>query len=251
MQYIFLIALLWYLIDRARHPKHLLKLDVYFGVPGSGKTTFAAYLARKSMRESIVIRLCKRFPNRFTLWILRGENWKREIPVLSNVPIKGTYELDPVNDIGNVDISDCKMLIDEAGIEFNNRNHKSFPFQAIRFFKLHRHYRTSIDVFSQSYDDMEITLRRLAQNYYVVKKSAIPFLITVKKVHRKIGVDDKTHQIMDMYKFGFPVIGTRWIFCPPLWRMFDTYDAPQLPVKEWHKWHDTDTSTTLDEDATP
>ena len=238
MVYVVILAVLWAVFDRIRHPKHALKLDVYFGVPGSGKTTFAAYLARKSLRESVVIRLCKRFPNRFTDWILNGKNWKRPIPVVSNVPIKGTYELDTVNDIGRVDISDCKMLIDEAGIDFNNRKHKTFPFEAIQFFKLHRHYRVSVDVFSQSYDDMEITLRRLAQNYYIVKKSVLPFCISLKKVYRKIGIDDTTHKLVDKYHFGVPVLDTKWVWCPPCWKMFDTYEAPVLPPKEWRLWHE-------------
>lgn len=36
-----------------RPPKTVL--NVYFGVPGSGKTTFAAHLAKCSMHESRVI----------------------------------------------------------------------------------------------------------------------------------------------------------------------------------------------------
>jgi len=240
MMYVVVLAVLWAVFNRMRHPKHDLKVDVYFGVPGSGKTTFAAYLTRKSLSESLLLKFCRRFPNRFTTWILNGDNWKRPIPVVSNVPITGSYALDPMNDIGNVDISDCKMIIDEAGIEFNNRNHKTFPMHMIRWFKLHRHYGVSVDVFSQSHEDMEVTLRRLAQNYYIVKKSLIPKMITVKRVRRKIGVDDKTHQIMDMYHFGIPIIETRWVWCPPLWKMFDTYDAPELPKKEWRLWSEPD-----------
>ena len=133
MIYIFLIVVLWSLLDRARHPKHPLQLNVYFGVPGSGKTTYAAYLARKAQKESIVIRLCKRFPCRFTNWILSGNNWKRAYPVWSNVPIKGTYQLNAKSDIGVYMIQNGKMIIDEAGVEFNNRDYKAFPKTAIRF----------------------------------------------------------------------------------------------------------------------
>ena len=100
MKYVFLIALFWFLLDRLRHPKHPLQLNVYFGVPGSGKTTYAAYLAKQARKESIIIRLCRRFPCRFTNWILSGNNWKRAYPVWSNVPIAGTLRLNAREDIG-------------------------------------------------------------------------------------------------------------------------------------------------------
>jgi len=38
MKYIFWLAIFWLLLDRARHPKHRLQLNVYFGVPGSGNS---------------------------------------------------------------------------------------------------------------------------------------------------------------------------------------------------------------------
>ena len=100
MKYIFCVALVWFFLDRIRHPKHPLQLNVYFGVPGSGKTTYAAYLARQAQKESIVIRLCRRFPCRFADWILSGNRWKRAYPVWSNVPIAGTLRLNAREDIG-------------------------------------------------------------------------------------------------------------------------------------------------------
>ena len=236
MLYIFLIAILWMSFDRARRPKHPISLNVYFGVPGSGKTTYAAFLSRWATYESIVIRLCKRFPCRLTQWIIDGKSWKRKIPVYSNVPIKGTLQLDSRADIGNVMIENGKMIIDEAGIEFNNRNYKSLPQSAIQFFKYHRHYGVSVDVFSQSHEDMDVTLRRLAQNFFVVKKSIIPFFIVTKRIKRKVGIDETTHQISDMYNFGFPILDSKWTFCPPLWKMFDSYDYPPLPPKAWEEW---------------
>lgn len=214
MLYIFLIAFLWSWLDRLRHPRRPLQLNVYFGVPGSGKTTYAAYLAKRHSRESLIIRLCRRFPCRFSSWILNGKSWKRACPVWSNVPIKGTLRLDAKKDIGVVMIQDSEMIIDEAGVEFNNRDYKAFPKPAIRFFKYHRHYGVSVDVFSQSFEDMDVTLRRLAQNFYVVKKSIIPWFVVTKRIRRKVGIDDNTHQLCDHYAFGLPFLDSKWIFCP-------------------------------------
>lgn len=236
MIFIIIIVISWMFLDRARHPKHPLQLNVYFGVPGSGKTTYAAYLAREAQRESKVLRLCRRFPNRFTTWILNGKNWKRPYPVWSNVPISGTLRINAKEDLGVNLIQDGKLIIDEAGVEFNNRDYKSFPKPAIKFFKYHRHYGVSVDVFSQSFEDMDVTLRRLAQNFYVVRRSVIPFFIVTKLIRRKVGIDESSHQLVDAYSFGFPVVDTKWIFCPPLWRMFNSYDIEDLPEKDWQPW---------------
>lgn len=215
-------------------PKHVL--NVYFGVPGSGKTTFAAYLVKKSLKQSRIIAWAEKHPGRFSSWLLASDFLKRTIPVYSNVPITGAYQLDPQNDIGHYMFTDAKVIIDEAGIEYNNRNYKSFPQAAVYWYKYHRHYQCSVDVFSQSFEDMDITLRRLAQNYYVVKKSLIPKFIVCKRIRRKVGIDEHTHQIIDKYYFGFPIIDTKWVFSPPLWKMFNSFSRKELDPKEWTVW---------------
>jgi len=244
--YIFLLVLVWNAFQNAYNPKHPLHLNVYFGVPGSGKTTFAAYLAKKARKESIIIKLCKRFPCRFTNWILGGKHWKRQMRVYSNVPIKGTYKVDCRKDIGVYMIEDGKLIVDEAGVDFNSRNYKNLPQHAIKWFKYHRHYGMSVDVFSQSHEDMDVTLRRLAQNFFVVKKSLIPFFIVIRRIRRKVGIDENTHQIVDAYSFGLPIIDTQRVFCPPLWKLFNTYEHDPLPEKKWDVWGET-----ADTDPTP
>ena len=169
-------------------------------------------------------------------WIIKSKYFHRHIDVYSNVPITGAYMLDARNDLGVNHLQDAKVIIDEAGVEFNNRNYKNFPQEAVFFFKYHRHYGCSVDVFSQSYEDMDVTLRRLAQNYYVVKKSLVPFCVVCRRIKRRVGIDETTHQITDMYYFGLPVIGTRRIFSPPLWKLFNSYSRKQLKEKVWLKW---------------
>lgn len=216
----------------SKKQRHIL--NVYFGVPGSGKTTFAAYLAKQCSRESWVIKAIRRWPdNAFLKFLGTTFPFRRATPVWSNVPITGAYKLNPQEDIGHYMICGGKIIIDEAGIEYNNRSFKTFPPEAIYFYKYHRHYTTSIDVFSQSYDDMDITLRRLAQNFYVVKKSLVPYCVTCRLIRRKVGVDDGTHQIADLYSMGLPVLDTRRVFSPPLWKLFNSYSRKELPEKVW------------------
>ena len=230
---IFGIKLFRWLLPRP--PKTVL--NVYFGVPGSGKTTFAAYLAKQSMREARVITWARNHPCKFSAWLLdRTPLFKRAEPVYSNVPITGSYQLDPKDDIGKVMVEDGRVIIDEAGIEYNNRAYKTFSPAAIYWYKYHRHYKCPVDVFSQSYEDMDITLRRLAQNYFVVKKSLIPCFVVCKRIRRKVGIDDNTHQIIDHYYFGLPIIDTQWIYAPPLWKLFNSFSRKELPQKDWSVW---------------
>ena len=191
------------------YPKIKEVVNIYFGVPGSGKTTFAAWLSRRDLRR-------------------KGKVW-------SNVPITGTYKLDVTADIGVHHIEKGRIIIDEAGIEYNNRNYKNLPMRQIEFFKYHRHYSTAIDVFSQSYEDMDITLRRLAQNYYVVTKSRLPFFIKIRSIGRRVGIDENTHQIIDEFYWRC-FLYTRRVFTPTLWKLFNTKSHKKLKTKDWEKW---------------
>jgi len=188
--------------------KQKLCFDIYFGVPGAGKTTIAAALTKKHVRK--------------------------KIPVYSNVPITGAYKLEPHLDIGRYMLEKCLIIIDEAGIDYNNRSYKNLSQEEIRYFKYHRHYKASVVIFSQSYDDMDITLRRLAQRYYVVKRSIIPFVVLRKTIGRKVGINETTHDIQDQY--FFKPLGTKRYFAPRYWKYFNTYSHKTLPIKEWGKW---------------
>lgn len=201
--FLFIGLFFWIIIGNLRQ-KPGNSFDIYFGVPGSGKTTFAAYLAKKRLKKG-------------------GK-------VLSNVNIKGTYEVEK-SDIGRYMIKDCLLLIDEAGVDYNNRNYKKFTDDEVYFYKYHRHYNVDIAIFSQGYDDMDKKLRTLATKYYIVKRSIFPGFITRKLINKRLGIDKNTKQIIDEY--GFAILGTRWIYCPKLWKMFNSCSYKEMPTKEF------------------
>lgn len=207
---IFLILLIVYIILLVLElclKKRNNTFDTYFGVPGSGKTTLAAYLAKKRQKKG-----------------------KR---VLSNVNIKGCYEISR-SDIGHYDMSHSLILCDEAGVEFNNRNYsKNFDYAQIDFLKHHRHYDCDLAFFSQYWNDIDVTLRRLSTRLFLLQKSMIPFFIKRKEIGKKIGIDPNTKQIIDEYYFKFFIVGTRYIFSPSLWKMFNTHENVELPKKEF------------------
>lgn len=183
---------------------------VYFGVPGSGKTTMAAKLTQKYLK--------------------RGEK------VYSNVPILGAYKIDVLEDIGTYSVSDGLLIIDEAGVEYNNRQYKSMSYKTIKFYKYHRHFNIDVVVFSQAYDDMDITLRRLATRFHLLKKSIIPYFIAKRSIVKCIGINPETRQLEDWYDWKF--LSRRWYFMPTVWKMFKTDTRYELPVKKFVKYEE-------------
>lgn len=181
-----------------------MSVIVYFGVPGTGKTTLAAKIVY--------------------------QNSRRGIKTYSNVPITGALLVDS-SDIGVVDISDGDLILDEAAIEYNNRSYKTMPKSTISWFKLHRHYGVRcIHVFSQSYEDMDITLRRLQTCLYRTSRTIVPGVFMARRIVPVISIDRDTHQITEQYRWsGLPrfYCGFRY------WPMFDSYQAPELPQSEF------------------
>lgn len=186
--------------------------DMYIGVPGSGKTTFAAYLAKKRLKKA--------------------KKKKCSSLVLSNVPLKGSYKV-VKSDIGKYEIKDCLLIIDEAGIDYNNRNFKTFNDDETYFYKFHRHYNVDIAMFSQDFD-VDVKLRKLATRLYIVNRSIIPGFIKRKLITKNVGIDTNTKQLIDEYKYV--LFGTKWIYAPKLWKMFNTLERKELPKKEWEKY---------------
>ena len=186
------------------------KIQIFFGLPGSGKSTKAASIVAKNE--------------------LRGR------PTFSNVPITGALEFSPHEDLGKFMIRDCDIIIDEAGLEYNNRNFKTFSQDETYFFKYHRHYKTNIYVFSQSYNDMDKKIRDLATELFVVKKSFIPKFIVCRRIKKRIGVNDMTKDIVDEYYFSnwfLSLLFDKRIFAPLYYNRFNTYSCKKLPIKEF------------------
>lgn len=206
-------------------------IAVYFGSPGSGKTTLACRELLKAQKHY-----------RYTF-----SNFGCKCADFDDVDLSslGTWTFP----------EDSYIAIDEAGIEYNNRKYKSLSQETIKWFKLHRHYCCDVSVWSQSWDDMDVTIRRLADRLYYVRKFG-PFSL-IRRVYKRVTVDDDTEQIIDGYKmvsmallllkplyyasylcFGlgfvlrilFPFDEVKLVRRRPYYKYFDTHAAPELPV---------------------
>lgn len=190
-------------------------IRIFFGNIGCGKTTVSCYLMKKYQKK-------KFYKNFFA-------NFKNKLSIYDDLDGLGLWTF-PKNSY---------IAVDEAGIDFNNRKYKTLSQAFIKWLKLSRHYECDLDFFSQSWDDMDITIRRLASEYWYVKKLGC-FTLT-RRVIRYVGIDDNTHQITDMFKFvplwkkflppPFNVNAFYIIFRPKYYKYFDTLDAPLLTTK--------------------
>ena len=155
--------LLFFLSKKYRNP---YKLIMIFGKKGSGKSTTLTKLALKHLKKG----------------------WT----VYSTEPVPGTYQIDP-EQIGFVQFKPHSViLIDEVGMVWDNRNFKNFKPEVRDFFKLQRHYKCRIYLFSQSFD-IDKKLRDLTDSMYLMKCFFNVFSYG-KKINRRIVLTKSTSE---------------------------------------------------------
>lgn len=207
-------------------PKQDFKIRIFFGNIGCGKTTCAVRTFKKM----------NKIVNNFS----ESEQKNLNIPIhfYSNFHCK----LSNFNDLSRLGLftfpENTHLIVDEAGIVYNNRKFKTLPQHTIEWYKLCRHYKCSVDIYSQSFDDMDITLRRLSSELWYVKKLG-PFTL-LRRIYKRVGVDEVTHQIIDKYEFGkllpcfLPGCFHRHNFeiflRKPYYKYFDSFEKQDLPL---------------------
>lgn len=216
-----LIAALWWFIATMFYDHRKIfgfrpEVRVWFGVPGSGKTSMAALLSRYSRNE--------------------------HVNVLSNFELKGAYKVD-ASDLGVYDMSfegdGCHCILDEASSDFDNRNFKKFASSDAKdYFSFHRHQNNMVDVFSQGYDiDKRIRDRTAASGLFHLKKFVIPGFVFYRQIRKILFIKKDDKQIVDGFQYmGLP----RFIYSRSVWSDFDTLDLTHCPKmkKKWQLWDD-------------
>lgn len=182
------------------------KLIICFGKKGSGKSTLIAKLAHE--------------------YIKKGKK------VYCNIDVSGTYKYDPA-DIGLYTFEkDSIVFCDEIGIIWNNRNYKNFKKYVIEWFKYQRKYKIRMYAFSQSADDFDITLRRLIDELYIIKRIG-NFSIRIPVSNNiDIGHNQEGHgQVINDYKKKF-LTSWKLTYLPRYYGLFESFDAPKLDLIE-------------------
>lgn len=195
--------------------------QMYFAPPGAGKTTLAVAKAQKFLRQGRT--------------------------VFTNFPCFGCYKLDSGN-IGKYQFKNAVVIVDEAGIDFNNRDWKKFSKETTQYVKLHRHYGTDMLFFSQGWEDCDKKIRDLCTEYFYLWKVGKTPLTIYRLIAKRIGVDSTTKQIIDEYYKVSPFrSGVHFLWRSKWYKFFDSWDAPVLPSPPLELWEmTTDTKDVVD-----
>ena len=190
----------------------------YFGLPGCGKSTFLAKMARRYLNMGI------------------------PVYVLKEHPVDGCFLID-WDDIGKFDMSGSVILIDEISLFADNRDYKNFSQILKKFFILHRHYHCDIIWFTQQFDGVDRKIRELTTCLYYVRAAGvfsyavrIDRFIFVQKEQRDIRVGFKISGILRCL-FGWLNGSLKLCYRPLYYKYFDSFNAPPLPTREFELFH--------------
>lgn len=187
------------------------KLIMVFGKKGSGKTTLLTKLALKELKKGLT--------------------------VYSTVDVPGCITFD-VNRVGDyVFPPDSVVFIDEVGMIWDNRNYKTFKSSVRDYFKLQRHYKNKVYLFSQTFD-VDVKLRNLTDAMYLCT-CHFGFISIARKIKRDIMIVEATGEsesrIADSLEFVpiwlslFGAGSVIFTFIPKYARYFDSHYTPPKP----------------------
>lgn len=176
-----------------------------FGLPGQGKSSYMAYLAKKALTTK------------------RGK--KLYDRVYCNFSMSGCYKLD-YSDLGKYNFENCLILIDEMMNEADSRDFKKFDAEKKYFFSNHRHYGCDVVYFTQAWDDVDKKIRNNTQELYYIKK--IFWWSFVNPIKQILTIDDLSHQIVTGYQFH-SIFKSKFFFRPFTYKWFDSFERKELP----------------------
>lgn len=208
--FIILILIILFVFRKYNDPH---KLYMVFGKKGSGKSSYLTKLA----------------------YTYKKKGW--DVLTTEDLDIEGVRKVD-IRALGHcVTAPHTVLLIDEVGMIWDNRDYKNFRTDVRDYFKLQRHYKTIVYLFSQSFD-VDKKLRDLTDGMFLVTKLGAP-LSLVRRIKRTVTLVQPTAEsegrIADSLEFvpvWYALFGVKtWSFTwLPRWaKYFHSYDVPDKP----------------------
>lgn len=187
------------------------KLIMVFGKKGSGKSTLETKLALRYARKGR--------------------------PVFCDRPgVPGTYYFQ-TKDVGICEFPPGSVImVDEAGMVWDNRDFKNFKNQTRDYFKLQRHYKNTVYLFSQSFD-IDKKLRDLTDRMYLTTSFCNAFSVA-RAIGKKPDVSNGTtngtgeSKLIETYYFEplflFWAGSIKITYLPKYFKYFNSFEAPAL-----------------------
>lgn len=204
MLFLLIILSLFVFLFWISKPRKQSGIILYFANIGTGKTTYLSKLAIEELKL-----------------IKKGKSKYQNI--VSNAIISGvTYIPDIRKLLKTGAMQKTLILVDEGSIVYNNRQMNLTELE-IQYFKLIRHYSSTCIVLSQSYNDIDVTLRRLYTEVYLMRY--LPFFTLIQPITKRVGIDEISKQIIDEYMFKWP-FSWRLFLRPIYFKYFNSWWIP-------------------------
>lgn len=208
MKYIILIVIICALYRFAvRKYINPYKLYLVFGKKGSGKSSYLVKLAMRYQKKKYIV-----YTNMADI-------------MLPDVRIINT------DDLGDfVPVSNSVLLIDEAGIVYDNRKYKQFKDSTRDFYKYQRHYKVVCYLATQNYD-IDKKLRDLVDGMFLCQNIATVFCL-LRPIRKKITLTEATSEgesrITENLKFQ-SIFSWKVFYIPKYGKFFESFIAPEKP----------------------
>lgn len=191
------------------------RLTMIFGKKGSGKSTLLVKLALDYMN--------------------------RGYTVYSTEKIPGVYLITP-EDIGYTEFeTNSVVLIDEVGMIWDNRHFKNFDSKVRDWFKLQRHRKVRVYLFSQTFD-VDKKIRDLTDDMFLVEKKFRVFSYSKRILKRTVlnkSSAEAPSKIDEDLVFDSLLLfwaGSRmFTFIPKYAGLFDSFQASPLKSREFEQ----------------
>ena len=217
-----------------------MSVSLYFGLPGSGKTTYAAAIAVRTQKL-----------------IEKGRSLYQR--VYTNFPVfyDGIFQISS-RDLGKITIHDSLVILDEASLVADSRDYKTFSHEMKEFFLLHRHWKCDIILFTQQWDAVDKKIRVITDKVYYVHKGAfrrwisyanvIPYGIIIPD---KKDNSDKYGEIIQGYCRGNFIqrVFARRIKRKKYYKYFDSFITPEYKENNNKTWIDLINDQKKEEEA--
>jgi len=185
------------------------QVKLYFANIGSGKSILLALIAEKEVER-----------------LNKGKSPYKHI--VSNTHIKGVRYVPNIRELLKLGmLENTLILADEGSIEWDNRSMNMTLLERAEF-KLIRHYKSSLIVVSQDYQNIDIEIRRLYTSIYLLRTMG-NFSYT-KQIYKRIDITED-EQIGEMYTFAFWPLNNQYYYKPRYYHLFDSYNQPEYIPK--------------------
>lgn len=200
------------------------KMYGIFGKPGSGKSTYLTKIAYQQSKRGWQVytddNSCK-IPEvkHFDSMDFKAGKWLPD-------GRKGQLWVDGTINKENRDIV---LIFDEIGSLYNNRDFKNnLTPETLKWWKEHRHKRVKVYYGSQSYKDMDLKIRQLSDQLFIIKRGVLKNFSVAKPIYINFDIvnnensDNSGGQIVEQYKYDLPIFW-KFILLKKWIKKFDSY----------------------------